>query len=330
MGEKVKLRLFNWGSGQLDGIWNRASGEEWEMYGEIDLDESFLMSVYDEEREAGQLSGRLSRLDEFEARWMPSGSESSVSTTFRWVFPSTDPQGWRGDWYLNGLYEGGMLVVGNVTEDAFDFALSVYRNGSGGEVWSRASYQGDHATLDGVLFEGLGPCKLDFTHRGPYIELKQESSSIGCGLGAGAYADGKYEAESVTSHPELAYEGPDAVFPSREMHDAFREQVGQEYYELFAFNMQTLQQREVKNAGNGYPGHLHTGAVRGVFGGNEAAILHDSTHYWAATLDYLESEEQTVIRYFSSAPSWQDRMPPALRNWTEAFSGFELIMTPVQ
>lgn len=329
-GQAISLQLINWGNGQLDGLWGREGEEAWEMFGEINLDESFSMGAYRGDQEAGQLSGQLKQLNQFRAEWLPAGAETPLPITFRWEFPSADPQGWAGDWYLNGLYDGGMLVIGNVTASTFDFALSVHRNGSGGEVWSRASYQGDHANLDKVLFEGLGPCKMDFTHRGGYIELKQESSSIGCGLGAGAYADGKYEAESVTTHPELAYEGPEAVFPSQAMHDAFHEQVGPELYELFAFNMQSLQKREVKNAGNGYPGHLHIGAVRGVFGGNEAAILHDSTYYWAATLDYVESEESSVILYFSSAPAWQDRMPPALRNWAEAFSGFELIMNPVQ
>jgi hypothetical protein len=179
--------------------------------------------------------------------------------------------------------------------------------------------------MEAILFEGeTEACVLEFAHRSDFIQIKQLSSTLACGFGMRAFADGRYENKLRSIQPSFSYGESESVFPDKALHDAFLELVGKDIYHVFAFNMQITE----KDSLSGKEGSLQVfrGAVAGMFTIHEAIIVHDSQQkIWAATLDF-DKNDDPVIRYFTNVEKDQSSLPPPIREWTARMPGYEVLL----
>lgn len=319
----IEAILINWGDGYLSGrYWRQGKKDFFELSGELRNDGGYEISEYLNDKETGMFSGNLSNYDTLAGAW------SNAEETKRFPFelyaspPSVEQDNWSGNWHLNGVWDGGRLLIGNVTKDAFDFALVVVRGSHNGAIDGQAAIQGDRAIFNKADFMDE-PCVLKFTNRDSFIQVDQSSSNFACGFGARAYADGQYERRKRHIAPTLKVgSGDDDVFPTQALHDEFKELAGDAFYELFAFNMELVQSTTDKSGRT-----VVTGYVQGLFNSNEAIIIFDrQNHIWAATLDYDETDSENFVRYFTNDPDSKRKMPADIENWREGFKTLRVIL----
>jgi hypothetical protein len=323
--DKVELTLINWGNGTLDGYYqkNGAFGKI-EFSGEIDLNEAFYLAEFSGLDQQGIFQGNFANARKLRGEWLNADSTVRQPFFLEQIPSVEEPAGWEGTWHLNGIYEGGTLIIGGVTEDEFELAISVLRNGNNGLCFGKAKYEADKARMETILFEGeTEACILEFNHLSDFIEVKQASSTLACGFGARAFADGRYEKKLRDIKPQLSFGSKEAVFPTQNLHDQFYKMVGEDIYQVFAFNMQLVEEEEVQ-AKRG-PLKMIRGGVSGMYTVHEAAILHDhKARIWAATLDF-DDRDNPVIRYFTTEGKDRKKLPEALKAWTSRLPGYPVL-----
>lgn len=319
----IKMVLINWGDGYLSGrYWYEGKKGILQLSGELEDDNTFEIFESHQGKETGLFSGVLADPLLLVGTWHNQAKTKSLPFELHALAPDTLKSKWDGNWFLNDIWDSGTLMIGNVTRDSFDFALFFMRSGHTGMLEGQASLQGDKAYYRQADF-AEEPCALEFVHQGSYLEIKQSSSNFACGFGARAYASGNFERKR---HKETATlkvgTGSEAVFPAQGIHDAFKELVGQDMYETFAFNMHTFQ-RTIDKTGK----TTVTGYAPGFFGSNEAIIIFDQQgRIWAATLDYDSVTTEVCVRYFTNDPSSRRNMPADIETWREGFKDLRVVL----
>ena len=201
IGEKpIELTLVNFENGLLEGhffytknnLSTEKAGKKIDLSGELALDESFVLEIFDNDDYLGKFEGDLKNLNTIKGNW--SNADSSLSETYKIVeTPFDDQSGWTGAWYRNVEDNRGLLVIGNVSSHKFDFGLEVYNSGHNGIMEGTAVLNGRIGTFNATVFDDDETCNIIFQKKENHIMVMQKSSTVACGFGMRANADGKYE-----------------------------------------------------------------------------------------------------------------------------------------
>lgn len=323
----IEMRLVNWGYGGLVGdYFYQKVGEKITLYGDFEDEQSFTLTEYADGENTGTFRGRFSDENTIKGTWSNPQGTRTFDFSLTAKPGTTDDSNWAGVWHLNEIWDGGTLLIGNVTKESLEFAISVTRSTHMGEMWGTASRDGDQAIFKSLEFDYEGsdsePCHLTFELRGDHILVDQLSSTMACGFGVRAYAGGRFDNRIIEKKPTLSVGDDDYdVFPAQKLHDDFKKLVGAHYYEIFAYNMQATQPEEPKPL-DGARVRTVTGMVIGLFGSNEAIIMYDEHgKIWAATLDQDEAE-RFVIRYFTNDSKYQLKFPPQVAEWIDRYPDY--------
>jgi hypothetical protein len=323
----VKLSLTHWADGTFSGVYSYEKvGKEIELYGEEIDGRNFLLEEYVGNDQTGVFQLQFDNASNIVGQWTGSGKNESLEVVLTELKSGYTNVKWTGEWFMNDIWDGGSIIIGNETANSFDFALSFTRMGHIGSLEGTAKVSGTRASYKQVEFYGEEEaCSLDFSLNEDYIDLKQNSSNIACGFGFRAFAGGKYEREFRDIKAELSFGKEDAVFLTKKEHNAFLSLVGQDFYDLFAFNMQGIDELE-KDIKDRFEARVIVGAVIGMYGSNEAIIMaNEYGSIWAATIKYEEDQELPNIHYFTNSESYQKSLPFTIENWRQGFAEYPII-----
>ncbi|MCB0519081.1 MAG: hypothetical protein KDD27_09085 [Saprospiraceae bacterium] len=321
----ISMVLINWGDGFLSGrYWYQGKNKPISLSGELSDSLSFQIVESVDFKETGTFEGILEDKQHLAGTWHNPKRTKKMEFDLLEI-QSTDTMGWSGDWHLNEVWDQGLLLIGNVTADSFDFALSIVRSSHIGTIEGQASIKGNKAFFSLKDFEDE-PCKMTFLKKEGYIMVDQGSSNFACGFGARANADGKYDRKNLVKKAELAVgTDEDAILPTKILHDSFLALVGRDAYALFAFNMQ-LTERSKNLAPEKLDAWVVKGYVSGLVGSNEAIIMYDKQgKIWAATLDFDKTNNESLVRYFTNDPLYSTRLPLTIEEWRAGFKGYRVV-----
>ncbi len=317
----IEMVLVNWGDGFLSGrYWYTSKNKPIELSGELKEDNSYEIAEFMDGKVGAKFIGTMSNPDSLNGTWASADGKRNLPFILVGSPSTSDEANWTGNWHLSQVWDGGWLMVGNVTGEAFDFALSVVRGSHVGTLEGVAQYKGDKAIFKQKTFEEK-PCELHFTNMGDHVLIDQVSDNLACGFGARAHAAGRYEKKKLIRKSLLAVgNGSGDVFPTQKLHDDFRRLVGDAVYETFAFNMQ-LKERTTNQLGQ----TVVTGAVPGLFTTNEAIIIFDQQgKIWAATLDFKEGSDEPYLRSFTNDAASKGKLHPDVEVWRERFKSYKV------
>lgn len=317
----IVMKLINWQDGTLSGTYHYTKVKKAiELTGDFTEQNQFEIREMVSGETTGTFTGRFDRSGGLSGVWKAPAGARELPFKLKEIVSPFDQQGWTGDWHLNGIWDSGLLVIGNVGKDTFEFGLQVFRSGHVGVLEGEAAYSGKEARFHYKMDWADEPCKMTFRKETDSITVEQLSSSLACGFGMRAYAGGTYDSELKKLKATLEYGGEEDPFDNQEQHDAFLRLVGQDYYDLFAFNMQVYGAQENQDA---FSAKVVTGMVVGLFASNEAIIMTDqSGHIWAATIDFEEGEG--IIRYFTNDKKYKKRLPKTIETWKERFGDYRV------
>lgn len=333
IGDKypIEMLLTHWGDGFLTGyFFYTKTQNKIELQGEMNLDETVTLQAYLDDQTLDRFVFSFATIEKITGDWFLPKKNQQEKFTLSAV-PSLAKERWSGSWYLNGIWDGGQLMIGDVKDTSFYFALSVVRNSHIGEVEGEAKIVGDSAVFERVLDFGFGeeeePCSLTFIRNDNTINVDQRSSNLACGFGMRAFATGTYENQLKDIEPQLTF-GDNAVFVSAQQHDDFMTWIGKEHYLNIAGNMQVVETRIYESEKENIQGFVSEGLVLGLYTTNEAIIMHDGNDaYWAATIDLENSGSpgQPVILYFTNQEQWKDQLPAAFERWRGSFADYPIV-----
>ncbi len=333
LGKEVALemQLTNWGDGFLAGYyWLDKEALPMDIHGEMQLNETVTLETSSKgEKMDGKFVFSFTDLKEISGLWSDQANPQGLAFQLKEV-PLKANDKWSGQWHLNGIWEGGTLLIGDLRDTAFHFALSFVRNGHVGEIDGEALLVTDTtAIFNQVLdyFEGDEEvCLMNFTLRKNQIEIFQKSDNFACGFGMRAYASGYYDNQLIKEDPTLSF-GDQGIFVDAAQHDEFKSWIGEKMYHEIAFNMHAVEQLDLHSEEEKLKGKLSKGLVMGMLTSYEAIILHDGkSAFWTATIAFLDGENNTpVIRYFTNQADWKKKLPKAFDEWRAAFSEYKVI-----
>ncbi len=327
-GNEVEMVLSSWGDGLLTGhYFYKKQGKPIELNGEMQEDNSFKISEYVGDNETGNFTGNFANINRLTGNWTSADQKKTFPFDLAEAPSTDDKAGWTGDWFFNDLWAGGFLLIGNVTKNSFDFALSVSSGGNSGIAEGQAKI-----TLNKAVFETREftdePCLLRFEHRGKGIMIAQEGADFACGFGNGVQANGTFEPEKRQVKPTLKV-GKDesSIFSSQAQHDAFKKLTGDSLYETFAFNLQLISKSKPNPKDKLTDVSVVSGGVQGLFSQCEAIIISDPKgKFWAATLDFDKSNDtQLVVRYVTNDERFKSQLPATIEDWRENFKDYRVV-----
>ena len=189
----IELTLVNFENGLLEGYYFDAKNKKTiDLSGELALDESFVLETFENDDFLGKFEGNLKDLHQLKGTW--SNADNSLSMTYELnELPFNDQTGWTGAWYRNIEDNRGLLIIGNVSANKFDFGLEIYNSGHNGIMEGTATLNGRIGTFNATVFDESEKCNIIFQKKGNHIMVMQKSSTVACGFGMRANADGKYE-----------------------------------------------------------------------------------------------------------------------------------------
>lgn len=322
----IQMHLVNWGDGMIGGDYlYKKVGKKIDIYGDFTTSDAFTLKEYTNDKQTGTFAGKFTTANKITGTWSNPEGTKKLPFEVTAMKRAADNSGWSGVWYLNDVWDGGTLLVGNVRKDSVGFALNVYRSGHLGEIEGTAARQGNQAKFVATVVETdeKEKCQITFNLKGNQVEIEQVSSGWACGFGMRAHASGTFENKKIEKKASLKY-GTEEVFATKVQHDGFKTLVGQKIYELFAYNMQGFENQE-QELGDGFKATVVVGAVAGLYMSNEAIILYDAKgKYWAATIDF-DKDNNNLIRYFTNEEKWKKKLPSTIDKWRERFVDYKII-----
>lgn len=321
----IGMTLINWGDGSLSGnYFYNSVGKTIELNGRIKDSGFFRMQEYDDDKMTGLFKGTLVMQDKIQGEWQNRDSTRIYPFELNRVIDTLSDRGWAGSWYLNDIWDGGQLIIGNVGEETFDFALSVVRSNHIAVIDGTATIDGKKAFFQQK--KGIDEaCQLTFEQLKGTILLEQNSSTAACDFGMRAYVGAVYEPEQKEIIPQLNYGNEGEIFENKKLHDAFKKAVGDVNYEIFAFNMQMVEKQE-KHPKDAFEAEAKSGIVAGNPSYYEAIILNNRRgDFWAATIDIEGEKEKEVVRYFTNVAEYRQKLPYTIDVWRKNFSHYPVI-----
>jgi uncharacterized protein len=220
---------------------------------------------------------------------------------FRW-----NAHWWRVDADGNAPSE---LVVSKVTKQGFAFDVNASAGANTGELSGSASLvAADTARYRGDAASDTEGCMLTFKRVLNHLNVEQKGDSPTCAAGLNVYYSGVYVAADHDPNvaPDLVSRG---VLPSRELDEAFRAMVGDDYGKFVdAADVVGSEQATL----NGKPVTAVGMFVRGIACYSHGTIAFDGHgHLWAALL-YIEDggdDGKSELRYYTNVAVDKHKLP---------------------
>jgi len=191
----IQLLLVNWGDGQLMGYYSYDKiGRKIELDGDLNLDESFVIQEYVDEKNTGTFEANLQDLKHITGNWINSDSTDIMPFELSEESYIEDSFHWTGAWHYNDKNDDGVLIIGNVGKDSLDYALKVYRNKRYSLKLGRAAIDGRKAVAKFISPYTNETCQLTFNRNNNHIYINQRGSNENCSFGKNANVDGVYDA----------------------------------------------------------------------------------------------------------------------------------------
>ena len=211
-----------------------------------------------------------------------------------------------GEW---GNYDNdSKSLVGNIT---FNNNTAHYIDDA-----TNAIYQNDDGTKK-------SPCTGDFTlsKNNTTLDVSTDCSDVYAGFGVSF--DGTYT-KNVTIATSTIQTSDIFVNNNESTYEAFATLVGKY---LSVFN-QTVALEDDENSTDAQLGDITNAsfAVPHAYAESESIVIigsHDSI--WAATIDWDDATQQSLVRYFTNQSAWKDTLPQAIKDWMANFSDDRIV-----
>ncbi|MFK8101998.1 MAG: hypothetical protein AB8G15_05730 [Saprospiraceae bacterium] len=323
---EVELLLYNDTEGNLLGHYKNLKNDvQVKLKGEIDLDESFVLQVENADgKEVGKFTGSISDPAHLTGIWKSPKGGKEYPFDFQEI-TTEDAQAWTGTWHYNNIWDDGMLVIGNVTKEGFDFFVNASRSGKKGELLARATLQGQEASfvVNGTGEEKL--CEIIFKKHPNHLSLEQKKSTLTCGLDLSVNVSGKYEAQANKAKAVLSFGQKGAIFSTKEIHAAFKVLVGEKYYEQIAYDFQHWNTQALL-AGDPVNAVVVKGNVVGRENLDASILLYTPAgKIWVASLADDGTKSTRLLRYFTTEAKQKNDVPPSIKQWAVRFGPHALI-----
>lgn len=214
----------------------------------------------------------------------------------------------NGEWTRNLLNYTGRLIITNATEKEFTFTLGVVAGGNVGSIEGKA----DRSFETAAWLDAESGCELSFELTENKITIEQNNACEYWG-GAGTFFDGDYDKGDVSIETDLVKQGV-----LNESEDTlFRNVVGDDY-DLYLENISSyfdLEDRDELGT------HVVAGFIRGIAPSNGGIIMVNEKLIYAAVTD----SENSVIRYHTNDPTYQDKLPYTITEWREGILFEEVV-----
>ncbi len=327
---EILMLMANWGNGYLQGRHDYTKfGVPLDFHGELKDNGEFILTETRNEKENAWFEGRFEG-QMIKGTWWNVDRSHSMPFEMREHRSTIDSLGWTGVWHLNDVWHIGKLVIGDATNNQFDFLLTVNSNNNKGEIFGTADVlSANRAVFDlRIIPELPEKCKLVFFRTGDFVKVEQHCFPFLCGFERIAYADGKYYDVFHENEPTLSYGDPkEAFFNNKNELDDFIKLVGKSNYRHFAYTMQSIEIMRVKGPGDKMM-KVHEGALKGLQGDREAIIMQDSSgNIWAATVIVNPEMENKKgkLHYFTNVKNMKNRLPNYFKEWLKRFREIEVV-----
>ncbi len=222
-----------------------------------------------------------------------------------WSGPAqADKITWSGEWgrMASNTFDQATIKITKVTPKNFKFNIIAVSGAHLGTLEGLAEIKGNCA-----VYADKEKCRVIFKMVGANLTVEAtERCREYAGAGAGVHFDGTYRKGEVPA-PTLKSRG---IFQTGKEEQAFRQLVGRDY-ELFVDSLSMISQGDDLD---GLGAKVVRGAARGLFTIVEAIIMYrDADNLWAAVID------ADVVKYYTTVPEFQNRLPRTIEKWRESF-----------
>ncbi|EDT05083.1 conserved hypothetical protein [Burkholderia ambifaria IOP40-10] len=212
---------------------------------------------------------------------------------------------WQQTWYRDSDNPSfGSVLTFTGTAPRLHFELSGSNGANTGGLSGDIELHGDRGTFR------QDRCRLDFSRKGPRMQVAQQGSDGDCGAGAGVTYSGDY----VTASKAQASQPADLV-TLKVLTDARQNAVA---HKLLGADYQTLVDMINVSADEKDLDGLNASAtsywVRGIATTNAAIVMHRGTDLWIGLLVF-DAHDKVRMRYYSNVPAWKKTVPKTIRAW---------------
>ncbi|WP_175672745.1 lysozyme inhibitor LprI family protein [Burkholderia ambifaria] len=212
---------------------------------------------------------------------------------------------WQQTWYRDSDNPSfGSVLTFTGTAPRLHFELSGSNGANTGGLSGDIELHGDRGTFR------QDRCRLDFSRKGPRMQVAQQGSDGDCGAGAGVAYSGDY----VTASKAQASQPADLV-TLKVLTDARQNAVA---HKLLGADYQTLVDMINVSADEKDLDGLNASAtsywVRGIATTNAAIVMHRGTDLWIGLLVF-DAHDKVRMRYYSNVPAWKKTVPKTIRAW---------------
>jgi hypothetical protein len=279
-----------------------------DLSGNVDSNGIFTLYEVFKGKTTGQFVGKMDANLNAKGTWSDAAGKKNLP--FVWKaqksLESKSPATWEGTWYRNLLFNEGIMMIGNVQNNEFQYNISVSSGGNQGTISGFAKIEGQKATR----IKGDYPdCNVTFVFKKDTILVNASGLGATCGLGNGVSLGGGYEKKYRKPEPTVR-----DFFKTAETHAAFKKMLGAKRYEAFAGNFQYIDEIEVAAQDKTLITKGMNGFLRGVAGFNTSILCQDAKgHFWAA---FVESDgKKESILYGTNSKAHIKKMPQTIANW---------------
>jgi hypothetical protein len=210
---------------------------------------------------------------------------------------------WSGEWGRidSNTFDSATIKITKVTPKNFKFTIIAVSGAHVGNMEGVAEIKGNRA-----FYADKEKCRVIFKMVGANLTVEATEGCQGY-AGAGVYFDGTYRKGEKVPTPTLKSRG---IFQTEKEEQVFRQLVGRDY-ELFVDSMAMISEEDDLDR---LGAKVVRGAVRGLFTIVEAIIIYrDANNIWAAVID------EDVVKYYTTVPEFQNRLPRTIEKWRESF-----------
>jgi hypothetical protein len=278
------------------------------LSGNVDSNGKFTIYEVFKGKTTGQFVGQIDANLNAKGTW--SDSSGKKKYPFVWKaqksLESKSVTTWEGTWYRNLLFNEGIMMIGNIQNNEFQFNISVSSGGNQGTISGFAKIDGQKATR---IKSDYPDCNMIFTFKKDSVMIDATGAGFTCGLGNGVSLGGRYEKKYRKPEPSVR-----DFFKTAETHAAFKKMLGAKRYETFAGNFQYIDEIEIAAADKALISKGMNGWIRGLAGFNTSILCQDAKgHFWAA---FVESDgKKESILYGTNSKPHLKKMPQTIANW---------------
>lgn len=222
---------------------------------------------------------------------------------------------WWGKWEIESKIKlrGGVLHISRVSSDAFFFKITIFDGARSGEILGKAQIIAPNSAYAKIIDYEENYCEIIFRRRLEkgewWIDIEEnEFCRNFCGMGATFEGTYKHETELVINN---------GVLDEIDLNEL--ERITGKYLQILLNNFQ----QNNYYIDNEYV--VLAGGVKGLYTIMESIVVLNNTGLvWCALLD-SETEDETVLRYFSNVIDRNTEKPKAITEWLSKFPEKKII-----